>query len=818
MSLPYYDKEAVVRAARGSWLDIFQAAGLHIPQKKEGKKLVGPCPICSTGGDKFNFDDKGGDGTWIYNTPCGCHSIRAGKGLKLLQLGGMTFPESTAFVGQFCNVSPENNPARKTKKLPYKEEKKAALARLTDNQKTVFSDHLDVSETLLSQLHNEGTLAERYGKPLWIWPGTFQIDNSYDARAKEKYGKRPFDAGRHVTGFWRQHLITKDTETLFMSEGCKDGVAVLESGLESNKSVVLAAYSENIFGSHYTKATLQAFRDKKIILLLDKDAVEKRSRHIKAAAELYALGAKEVSFFSWQGITDVSEKADMHDLFIKLGKKEFCELFQNQIVTIDKSEILPRSEEELAESKRKDNDPLLLSAQLSDDGNAECVKARHPDKYAQNEAFGWIVYDGTKWTREGAENILEQDIKETLKARCRAGLQAGRSDLVKYALPNRSRVEGCKYFVRMDSYVNERIFDSKPDVLNCKNGTVNLKTGEIQPHRSSDYLTHCIEINYNPDADYLDWESWLTDTVNWRELTEWLQTAVGYSLTGHNREECLFYIHGPSRSGKGTFLETISKILGNPLSKGTEFSTFTRQRDGNDQGFDLAPLKSARLVFASENKKYERFNEAKIKQITGGDFVSCAFKKKDIFEYVPQYKIWLLSNNPVNMDPSDDAAWGRFRIVEFPHSNLGKEDKTIKAGFKSPASQEGILAWAVKGAQKWYKLGASGLRELESSKRAKEEIRLELDVVKQWLAECCNTSTPERWGNSDESARCLSDEWEANKELHISYKGWCEANGHKPKSGTGLTRDLKQKGFIPKLRKQSGKVVRAILGICLKPE
>ncbi|MEZ4707593.1 MAG: phage/plasmid primase, P4 family [Caldilineaceae bacterium] len=175
------------------------------------------------------------------------------------------------------------------------------------------------------------------------------------------------------------------------------------------------------------------------------------------------------------------------------------------------------------------------------------------------------------------------------------------------------------------AYVAPSEFDNNPDFLNCANGVVSLRTGEIEPHNPDQKFTYCSPIAYKPNADYTKWVDWLKKAVGSPEIADWLQIAVGYSLTGYTWEEILFYIFGPTRSGKGLFTETISSVLGTPLAQEINFSTFTDKRSGDSQNFDLAPLKAARLVSASESNAYERFNEAKIKALTGGNNVYCAF-------------------------------------------------------------------------------------------------------------------------------------------------------------------------------------------------
>mgnify|MGYP003377264780 CR=1 FL=1 len=307
-------------------------------------------------------------------------------------------------------------------------------------------------------------------------------------------------------------------------------------------------------------------------------------------------------------------------------------------------------------------------------------------------------HTGTHWATDGAEQEVDRANVDTLGARVAAAfaVDPGRYEsLIKACIPNRSRVQGAKYLLGSLAVVSLAGFDTDPDMLNCQNGVLDLRTGAIAKHSPAQKFTHCATVDYDPDADPRAWVDWLTATVG-AEMCDWLQMAVGYSLTGHTREEVLFYLFGPSRAGKGLFSEVLLALLNKPLATSVNFDTFTAQRTGDSQNFDLAPLRPTRLVFASESNAYERFNEAKVKALTGGDEVYCAFKHRQFFSYRPAFKIWLLSNQPVNADPDDDAVWGRVRLVHFPKSHLGEEDKTLKERMKDPANLRGILVEAMR--------------------------------------------------------------------------------------------------------------------------
>jgi putative DNA primase/helicase len=431
-------------------------------------------------------------------------------------------------------------------------------------------------------------------------------------------------------------------------------------------------------------------------------------------------------------------------------------------------------------------DMALLREGISDEGNARCVNLLYAGRFLHVDALGWLRYTGTHWTTKQAEAHVSRAIVDTLTRRIKAALSqdAEKHDkLIKFCIPNKNRVTGALYL--LESLVSADVdeFDAQPDFLNCKNGVLDLRTATLSPHDPSQRFTHCTSVKYNDNANATPLIQWLTGAMSHgADTVRWLQLALGYTLTGHTREEVLFYLYGPPRSGKGTLTEMLLALMGAPLAKEVNFGTFTAQRSGDSQNFDLAPLKPCRAVLASESNAYERFNEAKIKMLTGGNEVYCAFKHQTHFGYRPQYKIWLSSNQPVNADPDDDAVWGRLRVVEFPHSHLGSEDKTLKQRMKSPAMLEGLLAWAVEGARQWYALGSKGLPELEHSAQLKAQQRSELDHVQAWLDECCEISEHHQ---------------AASKEFYPSYRLWCEVNGVESKKQKGLALALTHKGFKP---------------------
>jgi len=434
--------------------------------------------------------------------------------------------------------------------------------------------------------------------------------------------------------------------------------------------------------------------------------------------------------------------------------------------------------------KGKKSDPdltkFMLEQDTSDHGNALCVDRLHGDRFGYSDSFGWVEYVGTHWKRENAEYAVNRSITETLKQRRVMAVNAEKEKIVKSTQPNTGRKRNVRDAFRDIRVVSSSDFDNDSNVLNCLSGVINLRTGKLLTHEPSQRFTYCIPVEYAPKAKSSLWEKFLGESVgNYDEIAEWLQMAHGYSITGHTREEILFYKHGPTRSGKGTHDHVMLSMLGEPLSRGVSFNMFTKKRDGNSQNFDLAPLKPTRFIAASESGKYQTLNEAVVKTITGGDRVMCAYKGRDMFDYLPQFKIWLSSNHAVKGDVLDDAFWARLRVIEFPNSHLGSENKNLKYELTTPENLKGILAYCVAGAKNWYS-STGGLVLPEVVKQSTQKQRDELDHVGQWLDECCKEKP---------------DNFITNDTLIKSYSEWCEENVYKPYRGKSFAEAMKAKGF-----------------------
>lgn len=540
------------------------------------------------------------------------------------------------------------------------------------------------------------------------------------------------------------------------------------------------------------KKIYRHFESRPVIVIADNDeAGRKHADEVARSLWPYIESIKVIRFDGPQGY-------DLTDWVRDGGDKQALQ------ATIDRSkQFRPRIE-------ATDTDNPLASQPPDDEGNAQCVHYLHGKRFLYTDEMGWLKYTGSHWESKGAEASLNRSIVDTLIQRRTLAVQANDEKLVKGAKPSANNVKNARFMFQSIVWASIDEFDADPDLLNCKNGVVNLKSGELTPHEASQRFTYCVNTAYNPAADDGEWVEWLHSTVvparadddgRYMELVNWIQMAVGYSLTGWTHEQCLFFLQGPPRAGKGIFLQILDKLLGRPLASGVDFDTFTAKRGGDNQNFDLAPLKTCRLITASESERASMINAKRVKSITGNDPIHCAHKRKAFFTYTPQFKIWLSSNFQIMAAADDDALWSRLRIINFPNCHLGNEDYSLHEQLWE--GRAGILKWAIEGAMIWHerKVENVGLGQPDMVRGAVKIHRADNDTVAQFIEDCCSVD-PEQYA--------------VGAQLSAAYRDYCNENGIKPLGGRRLGESMRGKGFESKKKRLSPtNVKKCWLGIGL---
>jgi len=369
---------------------------------------------------------------------------------------------------------------------------------------------------------------------------------------------------------------------------------------------------------------------------------------------------------------------------------------------------------------------------------------------------------------------------------------------------NSATVSGVENLVTPLLTAGAELFRGADHLINTISGIVDLRNGELMPHDRTEYFTHVITTEYEPSAQSDLWDRLLTEWMGDQEIIEYAQTAIGYTLSGSTREECLFYLQGTpdGRDGKGTFLNTIARILGKPLAQSIGMDVFTGSARNDPQGFRLAPLYNTRLVVASETEPGRRMNEEAVKRLTGRDDIACAFKCKTQFSYEPRFAIWLMSNHETRANPDDGAYWRRIKIIPFPNSVPFEElDKTLKDRLLTEDNRRAVLAWCIAGAQRWYAT-QQGLQDPPAIADENKKQRSANDGVGRWIDESCvllegGPDEPVAWTNRDELWDSYKKWADDNNEFMLSSRKWAQylnANGYKvePKKFAGMDKTIRK--------------------------
>jgi putative DNA primase/helicase len=400
----------------------------------------------------------------------------------------------------------------------------------------------------------------------------------------------------------------------------------------------------------------------------------------------------------------------------------------------------------------------------TDTGNAERLVDRHGANLRYCHPWGkWLIYDGTRWHVDdrGAVVRLAKDAARSIFEEAKeAPSDAVANQLGKWASSSLSESKLRAMISLAQSEAGIPVLpdelDASPDLLNVLNGTIDLRSGKLREHRREDLITRVAPLEYDPDANALAWETFLQRVLPGEELRAFVQRAVGYSATGHTSEQCMFINHGGGANGKSTFQEALSAALGDYAMRTPTEMLLARRSDSVPN--DVARLKGARFVSASETEEGRRLAESRIKDLTGQDTITARFMKAEWFDFAPTHKLWLSTNHKPEIRGTDAAIWRRIRLVPWTVSiPPAQQDKKLPEKLRSELPT--ILAWVVRGCLQWRR---KGLQAPEEVRQATGNYRSEMDVLAAFLEEYCILR---------------SDAMAFARNLYIAYKEWCEANG-----------------------------------------
>lgn len=412
----------------------------------------------------------------------------------------------------------------------------------------------------------------------------------------------------------------------------------------------------------------------------------------------------------------------------------------------------------------------------TDLGNSERFAFRAVQILRHVTNVGWRRWDGRRWALDPEAKAASEAAKAAVRAILREAAQIDgdahpdlRKALVHWSLTSESRksitaaVDLARSHPALSAEVAE--FDLDPWLFCCANGTLDLRTGELRPHRREDMVTRMSPVVYDPRATSDLWARFLEHSTGGdTALEQFLARAVGYSLTGDVSEEKLFFVHGPAASGKSTFIEAVKTVMGD-YGLTADFDMLLKRKQAGGIRNDLARLAGARFVASVEVDEGKELAEGIVKSLTGNDTVSARHLYREFFDFQPQFKLWLAANHAPAVNSDDLAMWRR--ILRVPFENVvpkERRDPRIKAALRSTTDGgPAILTWAMQGCLEWQ---GHGLGVPTSVEVATEAYRHDCDSLA---------------GFFDERCRFETGVWEESSNLRAEYERWADANHVQPK-------------------------------------
>lgn len=467
-----------------------------------------------------------------------------------------------------------------------------------------------------------------------------------------------------------------------------------------------------------------------------------------------------------------------------------------------------------------------------------CTDAANADHFVSSHGSGfryvvewdtWIAWNGKRWQRTGAAiRVLRTAVlvaRESycatraeiadLTEQCRVSRLADRKDevekleaLIKWQTQllkwheqsqNASRAKACVELLRTVLQLSIAELDACPWLLNVANGTVDLRTAELLDHTREHFITQITDVEWSDDATAPGWDDFLSRAMGGdRVLVCYLQRLIGYALTAETREHILLFFWGGGRNGKSTFLRTVQTLFGEYGCAAPRDLLF-QPRGATPHPSELARLYGKRLAVGAELGEHHRFDEAKVKDLTGGDTIACRRMNEDWWEYRPTHTLFLAGNHKPQVSGDDLGIWRRMRLIPWTVT-VPEADVDSELPEKLRRELPGILRWAVHGCLEWQRIGLS---EPPSVVEATAAYRAESDVLGAFLSQHC---VFERGATT------------TGKTLRELYERWCKDNGHEPLGGRRIAQRLRERQVVECNVRSGVRTFRGWRGVRLRSE
>lgn len=447
--------------------------------------------------------------------------------------------------------------------------------------------------------------------------------------------------------------------------------------------------------------------------------------------------------------------------------------------------------------------PVGGPAEYSDRAMSNRFAAKYVNDLKYCAALGgWILWDGTVWAKDDqlkAENLAGKVLVDgTMEVLNRMDFKAEKCERIASYLSSAKATGALLSVARSDRRmaVAAEKFDADPWLLNTPGGVVDLRTGELRARADKELFSKCAGTTPDFKRKPARWLAFLKDvTAGNQELIDYLQRECGYWLTGVTTEQHLSFLHGSGGNGKSLFVNTMASIMGDYAGK-AQMETFTAGKNDRHPT-ELASLRGLRMVYASETGGNGRWNEARIKELTGGEPITARYIGKDPFSFIPQFKLIFLGNHKPELSAVDNGLKRRFNLLPFTVTPARPDPLLFDKLREEWAS---ILGWAVQGCLLWQE---QGLNPPKVIRAATEEYFADEDSLGRWLNE--------RTFTDKESRVYISSVFE-------DWRDWCGENAEYAGSLKRFSQALKARGFEKVLCPMSRRAMASGLGLIKDPD
>lgn len=419
----------------------------------------------------------------------------------------------------------------------------------------------------------------------------------------------------------------------------------------------------------------------------------------------------------------------------------------------------------------------------------------------------WAVWDGTHWERVDNREVkrrlilffraIKEDALERASSSDDETDKKAWESFAQHADRRLNRVGLEAVLSLISSFhglvVAESVFDglSSTMLLNLRNGTIDLATGQLREHRREDWITFRLDMEYDAEAKCPRWERFQHEIFDGdQQMMSFVRRIHGYGLTASTKEEKAFVFYDAKRggTGKSTHLDTIHALAG-PYARNVEPATFDANGKETIRS-DVMRLKGGRFALVNEPDRGMVLSEGMIKKLVSGDPFTGRVRYGDEFEFRPTMKFFMPTNYLPRIEGDDEAIWDRFLVVPFTQRFRGTlgQDKNLRETLL--AELPGILLWAVRGAVDWR---LRGLDPPPPVVEATEKYRGQQGGFRRWLAECCIV------GSDEPGEQQGSRDWTPTEDLFDSYQAWSEKGGVEAHSKIDFGRRL---GGVAELQPQ----------------